>query len=136
MHLLRRVALTVLVASFATFPHAQAQAPDTLRDFLAAYRCPVVDRLDRIHAHGDAPQGLNRYITITVPEHVHGYVQCIFNDHRTRLLCEAASGFYLNKLKGKHTFRLEGAELVALTALGFSTDDSAGNFRREQEISP
>lgn len=53
-------------------------------------------------------------------------MQCIFQDEDRQIYCEAASGFYLyrDKIGSFATPR----RLDALARLGFSTDDSKGNF--------
>lgn len=111
-----------------------AEMRASLRSLLAAYRCEVVNRLERIYERGDPAAHRNRFIAVTEPKHPHGYVQCIFHDHRRQALCEASSGFYYDKPGMPRTFRLPAEPLAALERLGFSTDDSAGNFRLELEV--
>jgi len=106
----------------------------SLRALLIEYRCPVVDRLDRIYEHASLHDYLDRFLAVTLPEHPHGYVQCMFADGRTKILCEASSGFYYNKAGEPRTFYLAPAAIAALGRLGFSTDDSAGNFRYQASI--
>jgi len=43
----------VLLAMAVIAPVAAAQSLDSLRALIAAYRCPVVDRLERIYEGGD-----------------------------------------------------------------------------------
>jgi hypothetical protein len=130
----------LLVAAFATATvmaqplAARAETPSSVDAFLSAYRCPVVDRLEQVYAGGDQRSDFNRYIAVTVPEHPHGYVQCIFGQHRTKLLCEASSGYYYSKRGEPRTFRLQPEALAALARLGFSSDDTAGNFQREFDV--
>ncbi len=45
--------------------------------------------------------------------------------------CEASSGYYYNKEGTPRTFFLPREAIAALGRLGFSTDDSQGNFRYE-----
>jgi hypothetical protein len=131
---------TVLVVALATAAVtsqalvAWAETRSSLDAFLSAYRCPVVDRLEQVYAGGDQRSDFNRYIAVTVPEHPHGYVQCIFGQHRTKLLCEASSGYYFTKPGEPRTFRLQPEALAALARLGFSSDDTAGNFQREFDV--
>ena len=54
--------------------------------------------------------------------------------NRTRILCEASSGYYYNKDGAPRTFYLPRDAIAALGKLGFSTDDSKGNFRYEAGI--
>ena len=108
-----------------------AAAGSTLRALLVEYRCAVVDRLERIYEAGDRARSRNRYLAITAPDHPHGYVQCLFYDGRAKLLCEASSGFYYHEPR---TFFLHPDAIAALGRLGFSTDDSEGNFRIELDL--
>ena len=55
-------------------------------------------------------------------------------DNRTKLLCEASSGYYYNKDGAPRTFFLPQGAIRALSRLGFSTDDSEGNFRYQAEL--
>jgi T3SS (YopN, CesT) and YbjN peptide-binding chaperone 3 len=106
----------------------------SLRALLVEYRCPVVDRLDRIYEHRSPHDHRDRFLAVTLSGHPHGYVQCIFTANRTRILCEASSGYYYNKPGEARTFFLPQAAIESLARLGFSTDDSAGNFRYETGI--
>ena len=45
------------------------------------------------------------------------------------MLCEAASGFYDNVASVPRSRHLPANAIAALGRLGFSTDDSAGNFQ-------
>jgi hypothetical protein len=113
---------------------AIAQMQPTLRALLLEYRCPVVDRLERIYSHGNPSSDADRFLAITHPGHPHGYVQCMFFDNRRRLLCEASSGFYFTPRGHPRTFHLQPDAIAALGRLGFSTDGSQGNFRLEREL--
>jgi hypothetical protein len=103
----------------------------TLRALLVEYRCQLVNRLERIHEFGDRASARDRFIAVTAPEHPHGYVQCMFIHGGLQMLCEASSGFYYDKVGAPRTFWLASGEIAALAGLGFSTDDSKGNFRME-----
>lgn len=106
----------------------------TLRALLVEYRCPVVDRLDRIYDHPKPTDFRDRFLALTLAGHPHGYVQCIFVANRTRIMCEASSGYYYSKVGAPRTFYLPRESVAALGKLGFSTDDSQGNFRYEAGI--
>ena len=105
---------------------AVSEGADQLRAFLASYRCEIVGRLGQIHASTDRKA---RYIVLSdmsQPEH---YVQCLFIEGDARMLCEVASGFYRAK-KGEDRVKLVSPQgLSALERLGFSSDDSEGNFQ-------
>jgi hypothetical protein len=110
----------------AAFPQ---EMQTSLRSLLVEYRCQTVDRLERIYEFGDHSSHRDRYIAVTVPEHRHGYVQCMFVERRSQMLCEASSGFYYDKEGEPRTFRHPPEVPAALSRLGFSTDDSQGNYQ-------
>jgi hypothetical protein len=49
-------------------------------------------------------------------------------------MCEAASGYYLNAPTEPLTMHLPASAIDALGHLGFSTDDSQGNFRIDFDV--
>jgi hypothetical protein len=101
------------------------QHSETYRELLIQYRRPIVDRLVRIYEAGDASDAQDRFLIIDFPSHPQDYVQCVF-DTRTKMLCEASSGFFYTEPRSHW---LPAQSIAALGRLGFSTDDSAGNFR-------
>ena len=111
-----------------------ASAADSFADLQAAYRCDVVRRLEQIYAAGDPRDALNRYLAISIPHRAQAHVQCIFYDTRSRVLCEAASGFWATKKGQKRTSYLPARTVRALADLGFDPDDSAGNFKRDRAV--
>ncbi|MBI3436607.1 MAG: hypothetical protein HY056_16275 [Proteobacteria bacterium] len=115
-------------------PAGAADDATSMRALRAAYRCPIVDRLERIYEAGDPSEHRDRFIAVNVGGHPHGYVQCIFYDFRTKMLCEASSGFYFTKPGERRTFRPSATAIAGLARLGFSTDDSQGNFSVEFDV--
>jgi hypothetical protein len=113
---------------------AAAQPADTFHDLLVQYRCPVVDRLEQVYAAGDPASSRHRFLAITVPHAMQAYVQCTFHDNNTKLYCEAASGFYYDGPGEPRTFHHPARVIAALGRLGFSTDDSAGNFNADLDV--
>lgn len=109
-------------------------APNPLLEYLEKYRCPVADRLSRLYDAGDPAQDRDRFIAVTLLEHKHGYVQCLFHDKESRLLCEASSGFWFDKPGTPRTMHLAPDKIAALARLGFSTDDSHGNFSLDMPV--
>lgn len=105
---------------------ALSEEADPLRAFLASHHCEIVGRLGQIHA---SPDKKARYIVLSDASQPEHYVQCLFIDGDTRMLCEIASGFYQAK-QGEERVRLVSPQgLSALERLGFSADDSEGNFQ-------
>jgi hypothetical protein len=117
----------ILAALIMPLPVA-AQDAGTYHDLLAQYRCPVVDRLQQIYAAADSSDPQNWFLIVSLAARSNDYVQCVF-DTKTRMLCEAASGFYDNVASEPRTRRLPLDVIAALGRLGFSTDDSSGNFQ-------
>jgi hypothetical protein len=119
----------LVVAAFLMPTIARAEdAVTTFRELLIQYRCPVVDRLQRIYEAAGPADDQDRFLIIDFPDRPQDYVQCVF-DSRTRMLCEASSGFFYDPPDRPRTYRLPADAIAALGRLGFSTDDSAGNFQ-------
>jgi hypothetical protein len=118
--------LVLAVTLLASTAALGEDATTTLRELLAQYRCAVVDRLQQIYAAADSSNPQNWFLIIELAARRHDYVQCVF-DTKTRMLCEAASGFYDNVASEPRSRWLPASTIAALGRLGFSTDDSAGN---------
>jgi hypothetical protein len=88
----------------------------------------VVDRLEQIYKAAPSSHPQNLFLIVYFAARPNDYVQCVF-DPLTHMFCEAASGFYDNKANEPRTRWLPASAIAALDRLGFSTDDSAGNFR-------
>jgi hypothetical protein len=97
----------------------------------ARYRCPIEDKLRRIYDSGDPAVERDRFLIIEVDIKKQAYVQCVFHDHELKILCEVASGFYFDDPR---TFYLPPDNIAALGRLGFSTDDSKGNFVLDADV--
>lgn len=118
----------LLAVAFGMPIVAAAHAADTFHDLLVQYRCPVVDRLEQIYAASSSSDPQNWFLIVSFAAQSNNYVQCVF-DTKTRMLCEASSGFYDNVATEPRTRWLSKDAVAALGRLGFSTDDSDGNFR-------
>jgi hypothetical protein len=125
-------ALALAAALWITPSAALAEISPTLRALLLEYHCQLVSRLERTYDFGSLAR--DRFLTATAAEHQHGYVKCTFIFLGERMRCEAASGFYYEQTGGARTFRLAPAKVAALARLGFSTDDSRGDFRIEFDV--
>jgi hypothetical protein len=91
-----------------------AGAADGLQNFLATYRCAVVERLELTHARADQA-GKGEFLILAPRSARERYVQCIFHDKDTAIFCEAASGFY----KPPVWRTLDANAMAALKRLGF-----------------
>jgi hypothetical protein len=123
-----------LLLTLALVVPARAIAQDAGYEQLRQrYRCPIVDRLERIYAVGDPLKFHDEYLIVDMPPGPETYVQCIF--YRTdKIMCEAASGFYVSAPGQPRTAHLSTSSVAALARLGFSTDDSQGNFRIDLDV--
>jgi type III secretion system-like peptide-binding chaperone len=121
-------ALFAVVMLAATTAARGDDMATTLRELLARYRCPVIDRLEQIYRATDTADPQNWFLIIYFATNPNDYLQCVF-DTKTRMLCEAASGFYDDVATEPRTRRLPADAVAALVQLGFSADDSAGNFQ-------
>jgi hypothetical protein len=126
-------AFVVLAALIMPLP-AVAQEAGTYHDLLVQYRCPVVDRLEQIYGGGNPASSHGRFLAIAVPNANQAYVQCIFHDNNRKVYCEAASGFYDSGPGEARTFHQPAEVIAALGRLGFSTDDSKGNFSIDRDL--
>lgn len=125
------IARAVLIATALLLAPAAARAGEpaaTLRALLAQYHCAVVDRLEQIYRAEDSSDPQNWFLIVYFAANPNDYVQCVF-DTKTRMLCEAASGFYDKVASEPRTRWLPAVAVAALSRLGFSTDDKAGNFQ-------
>jgi hypothetical protein len=126
--------LALCLAGIIGPPSAWAEENSALGAFVDAYRCAIIDIITRIHEQGDVEQ--NRFFILSVEERPStNYVQCVFEDAReTRMYCEAASGFFEHAPGEPRDAFVSSPTREALGRLGFSTDDSKGNFAVEIDI--
>jgi hypothetical protein len=123
----------ILAALLATCtPAICIGAEDQERAFVDRSKCVVLAALDAI---SDTPmktsQDQNRFLILDPLDHRQGYLQCVLYDWDKMIRCEAASGFYEHRPGEPRLHYVAGAQLAALARLGFSTDDSRGNYVRE-----
>ena len=99
--------------------------------FLSRHRCRMVSTLEAIHATpAKTDQDQNRFLIVYRPEATGFYVQCVFFDWDANILCEASSGFFEGHPGQPREHYVFGQRLQALARLGFSLDDSQGNYVR------
>ena len=116
-----------LAANLATSAIALAPTSQDERAYVATYKCEIAARIARIHA---SPTPKFRYIVVSPKNAPGNYVQCLFVEDDARMLCEAASGYYAKPASQSPSPIVSPDGLLALSALGFSTDGSEGNFQR------
>jgi hypothetical protein len=119
--------LTCVALQLAAAGSVAAETSD-LKNFLLTYRCAVVERLKVVHATV-APK--DRFFIFSLKSERQAYVQCVFLPDEPRVLCEAASGFFLSKPgEPRSSWRVPPNGLTELGRLGFSTEDWDGNHQR------
>lgn len=119
----RATGAVVALALLSTAAGAQENAGRA--SFIAAHRCAIVERLAGIHASGDPSDSKDRFIAVTLGRPSQAYVQCLFFEQDTRMLCEASSGFYEKRPEEVGRPRVLPGAMAPLAALGFSTDPTA-----------
>jgi len=106
---------------------AYSQEDRGYQSFRDRHHCEILQRLARLQVH---KAKRNRFIIVGktfVEDH---FAQCLFESSGKRVLCEASSGFFIRRRLGGSGYRPSGATVAAIARLGFSTDDSEGNFQR------
>ena len=80
---------------------------------------------------------IDRYLVIAIEEHPESYVQALFvEENPPFLLIEAASGFYAQPEGLPRRFEVSSTGKARLGELGFSLDDSDGNFQLKLYYDP
>jgi hypothetical protein len=128
-----RGARCIVFAMALAIPGVAVADDADLGQFIATYRCAVVERLKIVHAN---PAPSNRYFVFSLRRDPQAYVQCLFLPDRPNMLCEASSGYHLAKPgEPRSSWRVPPDRLAALARLGFSTVDSAGNYQLMLDLS-
>lgn len=103
-------------------------AADNAKNFDIRHHCRVIALMRELVQR----KGRDRYVIVEWPRvdatAPGGYVQCLFEDDNSAVLCEAASPYYQKELKLSESGR------KALAAAGFATEVEKGNFRREIKV--
>lgn len=129
-----RILCGVLFAGQLCGASAQAQAPDTRAPLFARYHCPLTDLLRQVFEVQSAFQERDRYLALTAPLIRNNYVQCMFAQNRTKLYCEASSGYYDEAMSNpRRTFPSEVTK-AAFEKLGFKTGNEEKNYPYERDF--
>ena len=104
-----------------------AEGSRGLQAFIDTYQCALINQLTLIHSNTSRTQ--DRFLVLTLARHTQKYVQCIFLDQDTRMLCEASSGSYGPRAGTVQKFRVSARGLRALAKLGFSLTGGSGNYQ-------
>ena len=122
--------LLALAASLLMPCPARASETDGLAALRARYHCELAARLAKLKA---AKGRSNRFIIVADVLRPFHFAQCLFDADGERVLCEASSGFFTQRDGGPRRYVPSLQTVAALARLGFSTDDSQGNFQRALE---
>jgi hypothetical protein len=132
-------ALLLACTACASGDSATAKPPDTLGELMDVHRCETIVRLEQVRSSKEAagqPKKKDRYIVLSSARNQNHFVQCIFIDDDARMLCEASSGFYVRNRPETPKPFLGTPARDALVSLGFSSDDSDGNFQHFVDMKP
>lgn len=127
---MRRICILIAVFLFAV-TSAEADSDDARGAFIETYRCAVVEILTIIQGHDSKH---DRFLILAAGDRMPNYVQCLFTADRRQILCEADSGFYEHKADEPRTIFLSAEDKGKLARLGFSLDDSEGNFQQMIDV--
>ncbi len=122
--------LTALVFFAAT--SAEAERDEARDAFIETYRCAIVEILAPAIQGRDPAD--DRFLILAVVDRIPSYVQCLVSPDRRQISCEADSGFYQNKADEPRTIFLPAEDKAKLARLGFSMDDSKGNFQQTFDV--
>lgn len=126
------------IASIAVYAALACPAPAASDRalFVAGSRCAIEGRLLSIHLSGPRDTSKDRFLVVAIANKKQLYVQCIFIDADTRMLCEASSGFYRYGPQDGRRLQQSAASEEALRRLGFTGGQAeGGNFRQEIALS-
>lgn len=107
---------------------------DSREALLAKYRCPLADMLRQVYEAPSADQERNRYLVLLGSVPGQEYVQCMFAANRTKLYCEAASGYYAQAAGKPRTHYPSDAAKAAFQRLGFATGSEQKNYPYEKDF--
>lgn len=113
---------------------ALAQTSDSREAVFAKYRCPLTDMLRQVFEAPSAYRERDRYLVLSAPLVDQAYVQCMFAVNRTKLFCEASSGYYARAMdKPRRSFPSEDTK-AAFRKLGFATGNDEKNYPYERDF--
>ena len=128
------VRLLVVAVSMLALTTANAAADPgragTPKSFVDRHHCQITARLQTLYAAPDKKPHSDRFIILALKYSPFEFVQCLFEDDNSELLCEASSGFYTAKPGEPRTYKIKPEGLTELKLLGFSDDDTKGNYSK------
>lgn len=130
-HLSIIAAAILHVGLFAAKSVAGEKVATEIDAFISTYNCMLVEDLKTISERGDKGKSRNRYFIVDMRDAPQRFVQCIFVEFDTKLLCEASSGRYGPRPGDKDALVLSPDNEAALKSLGFDPPYKVANFRQE-----
>jgi len=124
----RLAALVMAVLLLAPSAFAAGDDDPELESLRQLHFCEILAYLKAIRH--DPRKSDDRFLIVWVDDDADHYVQCLFYQRNQRILCEIASGFY----RPPRQFHIPPEKLPALAALGYSLDDSKGNFQQRRRV--
>jgi hypothetical protein len=111
-----------------------AQTADSRAALFARYRCPLADLLRQVFEAPSAYRERDRFLVLSAPLIQKNYVQCMFAVNRTKLFCEASSGYYDETPdRARRSFPSDAAK-AAFEQLGFATGNEQKNYSYERDF--
>lgn len=98
--------------------------------FRSKHHCEISQRLGILQALQTRRE---RFLIVALAHQPDRFAQCLFDAASSKLLCEASSGYFTQRGGRPRSFTPSPEAVAAIGRLGFSTDDSKGNFQREIE---
>ncbi|MBN9598095.1 MAG: hypothetical protein J0G28_00300 [Afipia sp.] len=123
----------VLIACVMSAP-LLAQTSDSQNALLAKYRCQLSDMLRQVYEAPSAYKQLNRFLVLSGPSRSSDYVQCMFGENRTKLYCEASTGYYdVAEDKPRRRYPSDTVN-EAFRRLGFAVGSGEKNYPYERDF--
>jgi hypothetical protein len=130
--LLSIIAPAILQVGLFTATSVAGEKADTEIDaFISTFDCMLVEDLKTISERGDKGKSRNRFFVVDMRDAPQRFVQCIFVEFDTKLLCEASSGRYGPPPSDNDSLVLSPDNEAALKSLGFDPPYKIANFRQE-----
>ena len=120
-----------MLSALAGYPAAGNEVKSMREEFVSTYRCMIVEQFKVISERGTKAKSENRYFILAMRDFPQGFVQCIFYEYDSKLLCEASSGRYGPSSGQPNSLTLSDESIAELGSLGFQEPFGVANFSEE-----